>query len=109
MIKGIKLSVVLLLFSIGVFAQRFNFVVFNKLPQDLQLYPRDEKNESKIPISGIFEQNGFDYISIKVFRNGRVDSYTKSPIAYINANRGLFSAELRIKSELAEYDFEFYS
>ena len=109
MIKGIKLSVVLLFLSLGVFAQRFNFVVFNKLPQDLQLYPRDEKNESKIPISGIFEQNGFDYISVKVFRNGRVDSYVKSPIAYISPNRGYFSTDVRIKSELAEYDFEFYS
>jgi hypothetical protein len=60
MVKRSLCFVLLLLYSTGIFAQRFNFVVFNKLPQDLQLYPRDEKNESKIPISGIFEQNGFE-------------------------------------------------
>lgn len=109
MIKGIKLSIVLLFFSLGVFAQRFSFVVFNKLPQDLQLYPRDVNNESKIPISGIFEQNGFDYISVKVFRNGLLDSYIKSPITYSGLNRGFFFTDVRIKSELAKYDLEFYS
>lgn len=109
MIKGIKLSVVLLFFPLGVFAQRFSFVVFNKLPQDLQLYPRDENNGSKIPISGIFEQNGFDFISVKVFRNGLVDSYIKSPITYSGSNRGFFFTDVRIKSELAKYDLEFYS
>ena len=97
MIKGIKLSVLLLFFSLGVFAQRFSFVVFNKLPQDLQLYPRDENNGSKIPISGIFEQNGFDFISVKVFRNGLVDSYIKSPLTYSGSNRGFFSTDVRFR------------
>ena len=109
MVKRSLGFVLLLLCSTGVFSQRFNFVLFNKLPQDLQLYPRDEKNESKIPISGIFEQNGFDYLSVKVFRNGKIDSYTKSSITYSSANKGFFSTDVRIKSELAEYDLEFYS
>ena len=109
MVKRSLGFVLIILCSTGIFAQRFNFVVFNKLPQDFQLYPRDDKNESKIPISGIFEQNGFDYLSVKVFRNGKIDSYTKSSINYISANRGFFSTEVRIKSELAEYDLEFYS
>ena len=109
MVKRSLGFVLIILCSTGVFAQRFNFVVFNKLPQDLQLYPRDEKNESKISISGIFEQYGFDYLSVKVFRNGKIDSYTKSSITYSSVNKGFFSTEVRIKSELAEYDLEFYS
>ncbi|CAG4998896.1 hypothetical protein DYBT9275_02103 [Dyadobacter sp. CECT 9275] len=91
------------------FSQRFFSVVFNKLPQDYQLYPRDEKNEAKVPISGIVETLGYNYVSVQVLRNNTLLKYVKSELKYDGKGIGSFALETTIKAELAEYTFKVYA
>ncbi len=90
-------------------AQRFYSVVFNQLPQNYQLYPRNEKNEAEVPISGTIEVPGYSYMSVVVTRNDTRIRYIKAPITY-NGNIGSFSAgTTTIKAELASYNFDVYA
>ncbi|ODS84154.1 MAG: hypothetical protein ABS46_04540 [Cytophagaceae bacterium SCN 52-12] len=92
-----------------VFGQQFSFVFFNQLPQDYQLYPRNEKNEAEIPVSGTIEAAGYSYMSVVVTRNDTRIRYIKAPITY-TGNRGSFSAgSATIKAELANYNFSVYA
>ncbi len=90
-------------------AQRFHSVVFNQLPQNYQLYPRNEKNEAEVPVSGIIEVPGYSYMSVVVTRNDTRIRYIKAPITY-NGSVGSFSAgSTTIKAELANYNFSVYA
>ena len=99
---------ILLVFSNQTIAQRFNSVVFNKLPQDYQLYPRDTQNEGKVPFSGTVEISGYSYISVQVFRNDSFVKYLKAAITYDNKGLGTFTTETTIKAELAQYSFKVF-
>ena len=89
-------------------AQRFYSVVFNQLPQDYQLYPRDSQSQSKVPVSGYIELPGYSYMSVQVFRNDKLIHYLKAPVTYENGT-GSFSTESTITAELAEYDFKVFA
>jgi Secretion system C-terminal sorting domain/Carbohydrate esterase, sialic acid-specific acetylesterase/Fibronectin type III domain len=106
-----KFSICLFLIILSFFhlnAQRFSNVLFEKLPQDLQLYPRNPQNESEVEIKGIVEQNSISKISVLVFRNGKLYSYlSQNPV--LNSINRSFGFKTKIKSELAEYDFYIYS
>lgn len=90
-------------------AQRFYSVVFNQLPQDYQLYPRNAENEFAIPISGFIETPGFSYMSVQVFRNDKLINYLKATINYNSKGTGTFATSTKIKAELAEYSFKVYA
>lgn len=90
-------------------AQRFYSVVFNKLPQDFQLYPRDNKNEALVPISGIIELPGYSHMGIQVYRNDQLIKYHRAAITYDNKGTGSFSASQVIKAELADYQFKVFA
>jgi hypothetical protein len=68
--KALKAIALLLLLNPLCQAQRFSSVVFSKLPQDYQLYPRNTENESVVPISGIVETAGWNYISVQMLSFG---------------------------------------
>ena len=106
-------SLVILLICLSTqvsFGQRFYDVAFDELPQNYQLYPRDEKNESIVPISGRIEIGGWSYISVVVYRNKKIYGYYKNLFSYDNAGKiGTFSLKPIIKAELAEYDFQVYA
>ncbi|SKB72675.1 sialate O-acetylesterase [Dyadobacter psychrophilus] len=88
-------------------AQRIAPVVFSRLPQDSQLYPRNAQSEATIPISGIVETAGYNYLSIQVLRNNAVQKYLRADLKY-DKGVGSFSTETRIKAELANYNFKVY-
>ncbi|MFM7019300.1 MAG: sialate O-acetylesterase [Aquirufa sp.] len=90
-------------------SQRFYAVVFDKLPQDYQLYPRKELNEAIVPINGIIEFKDWNYMSVQVLRNGKPYAYKRAPITYPKVGNGRFGIEIPIKAELAEYDFLVYA
>jgi len=90
-------------------AQRFYSVVFNKLPQNYQLYPRDSQNEAIVPVSGKIEAAGYTHMSVQVFRNKDLIKYLKAAIKYDNQGTGTFATETKIKAELAEYSFKVYA
>lgn len=88
-------------------AQRIAPVVFTRLPQDLQLYPRNAEKEATVPISGIVETAGYDYLSVQVLRNNAVQKYLRAEVKY-NNGVGTFTTETTIKAELANYNFKIY-
>ncbi len=91
-------------------AQRFFSVVFNKLPQDLQLFPRDQNNEAIVPIEGVLEEKDWSYMSVQVFRNNTLIKYQKNDFVYNAAGKAPFAfKDLKIKAELALYDFKIYA
>ena len=84
-------------------AQRIGAVTFSKLPQDYQLYPRNEQNEAQIPISGQVEEGGWQSVSVQVFRNKQVIDHKRAALNYA-AGRGRFAIEpITIRAEKAEY------
>ncbi len=105
------LFVILVAFvALNSFGQRFYNIQFNELPQDFQLYPRDDKNQAVVPISGQIEVGNWSYMSVVVYRNKQLYSYTKSYFLYDNTGqKGTFSLKPSIKAELAEYDFKIYA
>ena len=105
------LWVILLSFTtLNASGQRFYNINFNELPQDYQLYPRDDKNQAIVPISGQIEVGNWSYISVIVYRNKQFYGYFKSPFVYDNMGKlGAFSVKPIIKAELAEYDFKIYA
>jgi hypothetical protein len=102
---SISLMLLVVTYSHG---QRFYDVRFSKLPQDYQLYPRDNHNESVVPVAGIVEQAGWKYISVVVMRNNALFQYKRADIQYVGNEKGLFSTEAKIKAELANYDFRVF-
>ena len=92
-----------------IFAQRFNSVVFSKLPQDYQLYPRDAQSQGTIPISGIVEAAGYSYVSVQVFRNDTFVKYLRATLRYDGKGIGSFATETKIKAELAQYSFKVFA
>lgn len=103
------LLVLFLLIANKAASQRFYAVVFDKLPQDYQLYPRNESNVANVPVNGIIEFKDWNYMSVQVLRNGKPYSYKKAPITYQNGGNGRFATEVPIKAELAEYEFLVYA
>lgn len=89
--------------------QRFYSVVFDKLPQNYQLYPRNDRNEANVPISGLIEVSGYSYMSIVVRRDNKLVTYLKAPISYGVNGAGRFSTATTIKAELANYSFDVYA
>ena len=94
-----------LIFSSSVKAQKIFATTFDKLPQNYQLYPRDEQNEALVPISGKIEDVGWDYFSVKIFRNKQQVGYQKAPITYTKSVGNITFSGIKIKAEKAEYDF----
>lgn len=91
-------------------AQRYYSIVFNDLPVDMQLYPRNDKNEAIIPINGYIDIPNWKYISVVVNRNKVFHQYQRTVFDYGSSNNiGTFSLKPTIKSELAEYDISIYA
>jgi hypothetical protein len=85
-------------------AQKIGDISFHKLPQDLQLFPREANNLSAVQISGAITSSSITGVSVRVLRNGSVFAYSKPLIANLK-----FSTSISIRAELAEYDFEVYA
>jgi hypothetical protein len=102
------LTVILLLYFFDCNAQRFNSTVFNELPEDYQLYPRNTNNEGLINIYGQVEFLGWKYFSVQILRDEKKIDYQKAVISYAG-NIGKFSFKtISIKAELAEYSFKIF-
>ena len=101
--------ILLAIFCIPVKAQKFFATTFNNLPQNYQLYPRNDSNEASVPISGKIEEAGWNYFSVQIFRNKQLVGYQKAPITY-NKTIGNFAFQAsKIKAEKAEYDFKIFA
>ncbi len=101
--------IIFLLICTSVKAQKYFATTFDKLPQNYQLYPRNEQNEAFVPISGKIEETGWDYFSVQIFRNKLLVGYQKAPIIYTNSVGRFSFSSVKIKAEKAEYDFKVYA
>ncbi len=88
-------------------AQTFGTFVFNKLPQDFQLYPRESTNLADIMVEGVAKSSEFTAVSIRVLRNSTSNKYQKVALTF-SGSSAKFSTKFQIPAELAEYDFEVY-
>lgn len=96
------------LFLIGkTSAQTFGPFVFNKLPQDFQLYPRESTNLADVAVEGVAKSVDYTAISVRVLRNGVINKYQKSTLTF-SGTTAKFSIKFQIPAELAEFDFEVY-
>ena len=92
----------------GVRAQQINGVAFDLLPQDYQLYPRNEQFEARIPIAGRMAEVGWQYVSVQLSRNKQPIGYGRAAVNY-TGGVGRFSVlPLTIRAEKAEYDVSVY-
>ncbi len=108
-----KKILTLVLFTIAitfsVHSQRFYSTVFDNLPQEKQVYPRNERNESYIPISGYIDIVGWKSVSVQVFREDVNIGHHRANLTY-SGNIGSFKFNpITIKAELAEYSFKVFA
>lgn len=82
--------------------------IFSQIPQDYQLYARNDKNFAIIPITGTIQDKGWKSVSITVYRENKLFSYQKTNVQVTNPEDS-FSANLSIKSEKAEYSIFIYA
>ncbi|TDE17399.1 sialate O-acetylesterase [Dyadobacter psychrotolerans] len=109
-VHKIYFTLALLVFiSIQSRSQQLGSFLFSKLPQDYQLYPRNEQSEAFIPIAGRTETAGYKYVSVQVFRNQTLLTYLRGELKYDSKGVGTFAIETKIKAELAEYSFKVYA
>ena len=83
-------------------------IVFDQLPHDLQLYPRDASNQAVVPIRGIFNVVGYSKVSVQVLREGKVVQALSQTISS-TASGAPFSLSATIKAEPAEYSFRVFT
>ena len=101
--------IIFLLLCTSIKAQKYFATTFDKLPQNYQLYPRNDQNEAFVPISGKIEEAGWDYFSVQIFRNKQLVGYQKAIITYTNSVGKFAFSPIKIKAEKAEYDFKVYA
>ncbi len=107
----LKFIFCLLFFSVGFIAnaqQVYPPLVFSQIPQDFQLYARNDKKIATIPISGTIQDKGWKTISVSVYREGKLFSFQKSNVQ-VNKQEDTFLLNPIIKSEKAEYSIKIYA
>ncbi|MDZ7896649.1 MAG: fibronectin type III domain-containing protein [Arcicella sp.] len=89
-------------------AQKIGKIIFDKLPDNLQLYPRNDRDEAQVPIAGQIEEAGWAYFSVQIFREDKQIGYQRSNLSY-TGDIGKFQFNpITIKAELAEYHFKVF-
>jgi hypothetical protein len=82
--------------------------VFAQIPQDFQLYARNDNNLATIPIKGTIQDKGWKTVSISVFRESKLYSFQKINVQ-VNNGEDSFAGNPTIKSEKAEYSIVIYA
>ncbi|WP_026260735.1 sialate O-acetylesterase [Spirosoma luteum] len=102
--KRLYTSIILLLLYFPVLGQ----LVFEQLPRDLQLYPRDATNQARVLISGRTSAAGYTKVSTQVLRAGKLTSVVSQSVNPA-INTAPFSLSASIRAELAEYSFRVFA
>jgi len=102
------LSMLLWLIGTSGWAQRIGAITFHKLPQDYQLYPRNERSEAQLAVSGRVEEGDWQYVSVQVSRNNQPASYKRVALSYANGQARFAIDPVTIRAERAEYDLSVY-
>jgi len=79
-------------------------VVFNKIPAQLQLFPRDAQDSAIVEISGYVSTAGFSEIALQVFKDSSLWKEFSQALQY-TGGRADFSFTPKIHAEMSEYHF----
>lgn len=102
--KILYATLILFLLYFSSFAQ----VVFDQLPRDLQLYPRNGNNQAIVNFSGRLAATGYSKLIVRVFREGKL-TQTVSQTVSTTVSNAPFSLPTTIKAEPAEYSFRVFA
>jgi hypothetical protein len=100
--KRLYIIIVLFLYYLSASGQ----ITFDKLPRDLQLYPRDANSQAEVIISGRIT-TGYDKVSMQVLREGKLSKIVSQTIT-ATATDSPFTLSSVIKAEPAEYSFRVF-
>jgi hypothetical protein len=78
--------------------------IYTAIPKHLQFYARDYDDSATASISGIYSNEGYDSMYVKVFKNGSEISRVSHALFYQDG-KAAFSFSPRIHAELSEYSF----
>ena len=80
---------------------------FTEIPQDWQLYPRDEQDSSTVNVSGEVFLGNYSTVSMKIFKESSLYKTIEGDINNLDSVQA-FSISGKIHSELAEYSFQIF-
>jgi len=91
------------LLSLAIFADP---VVFSRLPQNLQVFPRNrQSNSAAVPVAGSVVSNGYSAIVTTVFRDSIPYTAVTQSLVY-SSGSAPFDLSVEIIAELHNYDFQ---
>jgi hypothetical protein len=79
-------------------------LTFPVLPQQLQVYPRDNDDSATVTINGMLKALGFDSVYLNVSRNAKPYAKFSTPLKYTSQGAPIYFNP-RIHAELSEYSF----
>lgn len=82
-------------------------VLFEQMPRELQLYPRNSQNQATVPISGTVTTAGYRRVSVHLWREGKLSSISSQTLSP-GATNQLFRLSAVIKAEPADYRFRVF-
>lgn len=85
----------------------FSQVKWDKLPQKLALYPRNEKDSANVIFSGTVSNNTYDSIIVESFKEAQFYQRRAIMLNYTNS-LARFNTNIKIKAELSNYHFKIY-
>ncbi|AUD03957.1 sialate O-acetylesterase [Spirosoma pollinicola] len=101
--KRLYLVVILFLYYFSVSGQ----IIFQQLPRDLQLYPRDATNQAVVTVSGKMNAKGYTKIGLQLFREDsliKVNTQSLDP----KDSSAVFNLASTIRAERADYSFKVF-
>ena len=97
---------ILFIFALLAFSQIFSQdVIFTEIPENYQLYPRDQQDSSHIVISGEIHYGNYSEISVEIYKDSVLINTVTDDVEY-NDTISNFSISTKIHSELSEYSFK---
>jgi hypothetical protein len=89
----------------------FGQVVFDQIPRDLQLYPRNANNQAEVIVSGAMSASavGYTKVGMLVLREGVPTKMVSQTFSSGSSGNAAFKLSSIIKAEPAEYGFRVFA
>ncbi len=92
--------------AVSINAAPLTDVIFTDIPIDLEVCPRRPlTNIANVKIAGTVSSPGYEFITVKVFRESVLQFPVLTQALVYSANQADFNLSASIKAELANYDF----
>ena len=98
-----KVLIIVFTFFLGLYSYTQQ-IIFDKVPEDFQLFPRDSNNKSSVVFSGTIIENNYNEFKVKTFKDGIF--YGEKSLNIINKK---FHDSITIEAGLFQFSFKLYS